>query len=113
MAQKNPDRTISVDRRVTDEMRLANLGLASTQYYNAQVPSMGNTARLAVSATVRFPGLAAISHLPDVFFDCALPVAIDAYGTPRSPFRRRRGLRINLYSHSIRIERCKDQLRHY
>ena len=55
--KKNPDHTVSLDRRIIAEMRRINLGFPESQYYPARVPSLESLARLLVTMTVALPGL--------------------------------------------------------
>ena len=57
LEKKNPDRTVSLDRRIIAGMRRVNLGFPESQYYPARVPSLESLARLLVSMTVALPGL--------------------------------------------------------
>ena len=54
--KKTPDRTISADRRVIADMRRANVGFESPQYYPARAPSIESITRLLVSMAATLPG---------------------------------------------------------
>ena len=54
--KKNPDRTISADRRVIAGMRRINVGFNPEQYYPIRAPTVESIARLLVALTTLFPG---------------------------------------------------------
>ena len=55
--KRNPDRTISTDRRAISNMRRIAVGFPPTQYYPVRSPSIESIARLLVTMAVSFPGL--------------------------------------------------------
>ena len=55
--KKNPDRMVSMDRRIIADRRRANLGVPESQYYPVRVPSLESLDRLLVSMTAALPGL--------------------------------------------------------
>ena len=54
--KKNPDRSISHDRRVIAGLRRVNVGFDISQFYPVRVPSVESIARLLASLTVLLPG---------------------------------------------------------
>merc|ERR1712112_548209 len=54
--KKNPDRTISTDRRVIADMRRINVGFNVDQYYPIRAPTVESIARLLVALTTSLPG---------------------------------------------------------
>ena len=87
--KKNPDRTISTDRRAIADLRRINLGFNPAQYYPVRVPAVESLGRLLVSMAVSFSsipiemaktryrfGVPIISAAPT-------PVVINAHGTTR------------------------------
>ena len=55
--KKNPDRTISTDRRVIADMRRIKLGFNPSQYYPAMVPTVEELALLLFSMALSCPGI--------------------------------------------------------
>ena len=55
--KRNPDRTISSDRRVIADLRRVNLNFPSSQYYPVRVPTAGDIARMIVILRTQFPDI--------------------------------------------------------
>ena len=55
--KKNPDRSISKDRRVIADLRRVNLKFDTCQYYPIEAPSVHDIARWILALTHRYPGL--------------------------------------------------------
>ena len=55
--KRNPDRAISLDRRVVDDLRRVNLHFPTTQYYPAHVPTAPDISRLVLTLRTRSPGV--------------------------------------------------------
>ena len=66
VAQKNPDRSISSDRRAIADLRRVNVRFDTMQYYPAAAPSIYDITRRTMSLVGMYPGLSLRVTIRDV-----------------------------------------------